>query len=1013
MRIRVIHVAAPGRLRLEIPELYRSPERCNSVEQTLATLPMVQVCRSNPLTARILVLFERRWPATTVLARIEALLENPPDSAAARSDRADQAATQQKPPRQQARLDESAGNLPDDRADEVQWHALTPGETAQRLHSAADTGLTRDEVRRRLARYGANRLEQAPGRSALSILLKQFQSLPVAMLAVSAGVAAATGGLVDAAAIVGVLLINGAIGYVTEQQAERTIALLGSHPPGKLKVRREDTTVSADAQTLVPGDVMLLMPGSQVAADARLLETHRLTLDESALTGESLPVGKFAGASVSPDAQLGDRRNMVYMGTLVTGGSATAMVVETGADTQLGRIQSMVDTAHSPETPMERQLDSLGTRLGILSGAVCTGIFAVGLLRGQPWLQMLNSAMSLAVAAVPEGLPAVATSTLALGIRNMNRHKVLVRRLEAVESLGSIQVLCLDKTGTLTRNRMRVVELHQADRFLHVGEQQWTSGDGEPFAPQSDNDLMRLLTIAALCNEIETDETQSLKGASTELALVELAQAVGIDLRALRARLPTIALQQRAEDRPLMSTVHRADDDSRFIAVKGRPSEVLARSTHHLVGETPVPLDERTRNSILAANESLAGKALRVLGMAYREVRAGEPVEAYELVWVGLAGMQDALRPDMKPLLQRLRAAGMRTVMITGDQSATAAAVARELGLNGGHALQILDSSQLAHMDEQLLAGLVGQIDVFARVSPANKLQIVRALQKAGYHVAMTGDGINDSPALKAADVSVAMGAGGTDAARSVADVVIEDDNLHTLVTGVSQGRTIYANIRRSVHYLLSTNFSEIEVMAAAVALGLGPPLNPMQLLWINLATDVFPGLALSLEPPAADIMERPPRPAGEPIVSRDKLAHMALESGYISAASLAAYAWGRFSGGPAKGSTLLFQTLTSAQLLHAISCRSGTQGVFNPEGRPRNRWLDAALGGTALLQALTLLPPMRRLLKTVPLGPADIGLSLAAACVPLAINEAAKLARHNPLGQTTDKTPNVEEVAL
>ena len=1011
MRIRVIHAAIPGRLRLEIPELYRSPRSCTVVEQTLATLPMVQACSSNPLTASILVLYERHWSGTTVLARIEAVLEHPESTA---SDRPAGNGEPPRPPQTQVleHKDKTQRQRPTP-GDRVCWHSLTPGETAQRLSSDAD-GLTGAEVRRRLAHYGTNRLEQAHARSALSIFLKQYQSVPVAMLVVSAGVAVATGGVADALAIAGVLLINGAIGFVTEQQSERTIALLGNQTPDRLKVRRAGAIVSVEPEALVPGDIMLLTPGAQVAADARLMQSHRLTLDESALTGESLPVSKSAGASVAAEAVLADRRNMVFMGTLVTGGSGAAMVVETGATTQLGRIQSMVDKAHSPETPMERQLDSLGTRLGVLSSAVCAGIFAVGLLRGQPWLQMLNSAMSLAVAAVPEGLPAVATTTLALGIRNMKQHKVLVRKLEAVESLGAIQVLCLDKTGTLTRNRMQVMELHQADRFLRVGEQHWTAGDGSSFSPESDYDLIQLLTIVALCNEVEVDDTQSFKGASTELALVELARDNGIDLRALRERLPMISLQQRAEDRPLMSTVHRDTDGGRFIAVKGRPSEVLERSTHQLVNGTPVPLDERMRNTILAANESLAGKALRVLGVAYREVRAGDQEEAFQLVWTGLVGMQDALRPDMKRLLQRCRAAGMRTVMITGDQSATAAAVARELGLNGNNTLQILDSSQLERMDEQLLAGLVGRIDVFARVSPANKLQIVRALQHAGYHVAMTGDGINDSPALKAADVSVAMGASGTDAARSVADVVIEDDNLHTLITGVSQGRTIYANIRRSVHYLLSTNFSEIEVMAAAVALGLGPPLNPMQLLWINLVSDVFPGLALSLEPPDEDIMRQPPRPADEPIITRSKLTHMAMQSGLISAASVATYAWGRVSGGPAKGSGMLFQTLTTAQLLHALTCRSDTHGIFNPGGRPRNPWLEMALGGTGLLQLLTLvLPPLRRMLNTAPLGLADTAVCLAAAGAPLIFNEAAKLSRqHSPESPDATGTAPEEEMA-
>lgn len=869
------------------------------------------------------------------------------------------------------------------------WHALSLSEVLQQLEVDAGLGMTLGEAMERLERYGFNRIGKQEKRSEIAIFLEQFKSLPVAMLGASAVVALLTGGRLDAAVIVSVVLINAGIGFYTERQAEHTIASLDSMAPKRAAVLRDGKIDSIEVENVVPGELLLLTPGSQIAADARLVSARRLTVDESALTGESLPVNKKLSDEVSAEIPLSDRFNMLHMGTVVTGGNARAVVVETGDRTELGQIQSMVETTRPPETPLERQLQQLGTQLGILSGVICAGIFVIGILRGQPRLEMLNTAISLAVAAVPEGLPAVATTTLAMGIRDMNRRDVAVRKIEAVETLGSLKVLCLDKTGTLTRNHMSVVAAQQAGRQMITDEASLSEGTdtGDDIDIVAWHQLMKIIT---LCNDAEVEQ-ERLTGSATEVALLELAQSNRIDVDGLRGQYPRLETRERAEGRPLMSTVHRGKDGL-LVAVKGRPVEVLERCDSVIVDGKPRPLDGDWQTQMLAANDAMAENALRVLAVAYAEIGADAPRDAENLTWVGLVGLQDPLRPGMAELMAEFHHSGIKTVMITGDQSATAHAIANELGLAADRGLEILDSSSLDKIDPQLLSGLVKRIDVFSRVSPAHKLRIVQALQQAGAVVAMTGDGINDGPALKAADIGVAMGKAGTDIARSVSDVVIKDDNLHTMHIAVRQGRTIYSNIRKMIHYMLSANFSEIEVMLAGIATGMGSLLNPKHLLWINLVTDIFPGLALSFEPASDDVMRQQPRPSDAPIITRERLGIMSIESAFISAGTLAAFFYGNRAGGRAHGSTLAFQTLTLAELVHSYACRSENQSIFSNRKLPRNPALEKALAGTAALQALTLvLPPVRRVMGNTPVGLADLLVIAAGAVGPMMANELYK----------------------
>jgi Ca2+-transporting ATPase len=891
----------------------------------------------------------------------------------------------------------AAEAMPDRETQEIlPWHRMEITTVLEQLGVTPGSGLDQADAQSRLSRYGENSLAAGKKRSDLAIFLGQFNSPPVFLLGVSAAVAVATGGLADAAVILGVVLINSAIGFVTERQAEKTISSLADTGIRSVRVLRGGVEVDIPAEHIVPGDILLFSPGTHVAADARILDSHRLSVDESALTGESLPVGKNHDFIAGDSTPLADRRNMAYMGTHISGGNGHAVVVATAASTELGQIQTMVGEAEAPETPMQKQLDRMGTTLALLSGGVCVGVFGVGVLRGYAWLEMLKASVSLAVAAVPEGLPAVATTTLAMGIADMRKRNVAIRHLDAVETLGSVQVFCMDKTGTLTLNRMAVVAVYCGQEAFAITERQFVSA-GSVVPPGERDELVRLMQIVSLCSDVELRGAAGkpeLDGSPTEKALVELAMNSGIDVAALRARCPKLHSRDRAEGRPFMSTLHPFERGKYLLAVKGSPAEVLDMCVEQIRNGRRVKLTKRARTQILAENERMAGNALRVLGVAYREQDdADMPKKTGRLVWLGLAGMADPMRTGMDKLIAQFHRAGIDTVMITGDQSATAQAIGQQLGLSGGKPLQVLESSKLEDVDPELLAGLVRNVHVFARVSPAHKLKIVQAFQDAGRVVAMTGDGINDGPALKAADIGVAMGDSGTDIAREVSDVVLEDDNLHTMAVAVRQGRTIYNNIRKMIHFMVSTNLTEIEVMLAGIAFGLGQPMNSMQLLWVNLVTDIFPGLALSLEPPEPDIMDRPPRDPQEAIIAGRDMKRMLFESGMIGLGTLGAYLYGIRRYGPgAAASTLAFNTLTLNELAHAYSSRSSHRNVFSSSPMPPNPHLNRAILGMGALQAaVSLIPAARRLLGTTPLGAGDLLAIAGGVVIPLIVNEATK----------------------
>jgi Ca2+-transporting ATPase len=1015
--VQLVHGTVRGRARFKVGGLYRSEALKKKIESRLSSHLGVKGFSINILTGNILVFYnsdntpdaialfiadavrpsrenkETGQPSTGIaLSSIDAQDDN---RARIRDTRNAPVTDKQIASRRTIRK----GIVHSEPQKVEQWHDMEAPDVLSFFLSSENLGLSADLTSAHLKKYGPNILPESVPRSGLSIFLGQFKSLPVALLGVAAGISILTGGLADAVVIASVVLINAAIGYTTESQTEKTIHGLKSLVRPTAAVIRDGNMVEIGAEYVVPGDLLVLKPGSYIAADARLLRTHHLSVDESALTGESLPVVKTSVAIQEKDIPLGDRKNMVYMGTLVTGGQGLAVAVATGRFTEIGKIQALVGEASSPETPMERQLNRMGSQLVVICGGVCGIVFVVGLLRGYGFLQMLKTSISLAVAAVPEGLPTVATTTLALGIRRMRKLNVLIRHLEAVETLGSIQTICLDKTGTITLNRMSIVAVHTGMKRYRMSGGKFAGDDG-PTNPYSCDELLKLIHAAVLCNESEAslqDGSYVLRGSPTENALIYMAIDTGVDVLGLRAKFPLLKINHRSEERNYMSTLHGLPNGGKIIAVKGSPTEVLSMCTGHLKNGASLPLTEEDRDKIQTENERMAGEALRVLGVAYfwgeeAEIQFEKGMPA-GLVWLGLVGMADPIRNGVKDLIARFHQSGIDTVMITGDQSPTAYAIGKELNLSRGEQLEILDSTHLAKIEPELMKALCERVHVFARVSPAHKLQIVQALQGAGRVVAMTGDGINDGPALKAAEIGIAMGHTGTDVAREVADVVLEDDNLETMIIAISQGRTIYNNIRKSVHFLLSTNLSEIMVMFVAVAGGLGQPLSAIQLLWINLMSDIAPGLALALEPPEPDVLSHPPRDPNDPIVKTSDFKRIAFESGVLSAGALGAYGYGiaRYGRGQ-KAGTLAFLSLTVGQLLHAISCRSEQHSIFGKEKMQPNRYLTAALGGSFAIQLLAMvIPGLRNLLGITPIGILDGLVIGGAAVVPLLVNEGTK----------------------
>jgi Ca2+-transporting ATPase len=996
--IQALHTAVDGRARFKVEGLYRSSDLQRLLQFRLAQVKEITRVSASALTGNVLVCFNSGNTSENIAALLEEIVSE------CRSQLSSGKSQPLLPPSAEPNDAISYSYLEPVKGlfsfiagqPREPWHLLESKAVLGKWETSKVRGLASPMARKNRERYGLNRLPEAEPRSGLSIFFEQFNSLPVYLLGAAAGLSLFTGGLVDAVLITGVVVANALIGYKTEVEAEKTIRSLQTMVRPSAMVVRDGNLQEISTDVVTLGDLCVLRPGSYVPADGRLIEASHLSLDESVLTGESLPVVKTVKALRTENVPLADRVNMVFMGTLVTGGEGLMVVVAIGSSTEIGQIQALAAEAEAPDTPLQRQLDQLGNRLVWVCFGLCGLTFGLGIFWGLGWLEMLRTAVCLAAAAVPEGLPAAATTTLALGIRDMRRHHVLIRHLHAVETLGAVQTLCLDKTGTLTKNEMAVREIFTGMRPIRVAAGQFFAPDGAVSFDECE-ELAQLITVSVLCNETEMHQAGGevvLSGSPTESTLVRLALQLGIDVAGLRRQYPLLHINYRSENRPFMGSLHNNGETGPFLAVKGSPLEVLGLCTWQLLNGAKVPLTEEARWNIEAANEDMAGKAYRVLGLA---LASGDGVDALteprDLVWLGLIGMADPVREGVIQAIQALHQAGIKTVMITGDQSPTAYAVGQELELSHHEPLEILDATRLGDMDTQALKALAQRAHVFARVSPSHKLMIVQALQQSGQVVAMTGDGINDGPALKAADVGIAMGSTGTDVAREVADVVLEKDNLDTLIIAVRDGRTTYINIKKSVHFFLSTNLSEIMLTGVALMVGLGSPLTAMQLLWINLISDIFPGLALSLEEAEPDVLNRPPRYPHDPIFNASDYKRMAFESGVLTAGALGAYGYGwlRYGLGN-QASTLAFHSLTTGQLLHAVSCRSERHSIFSQEKLPPNRYLNLALGGSLLVQvAAMFLPGVRSILGLAPVGLLDGLVIGSSALLPLLINESTK----------------------
>jgi len=850
------------------------------------------------------------------------------------------------------------------------WHATGTDEVAKHFGSDAGRGLSASEAEARRSRFGANVMPHEKPQSRLSAMAKQFQSLPVAMLGASSLVSLATGRPIEAVATLTVVAANAVLGFVTEGQAETSIAALMGSSDQAVSVVRDGAEQQVRAADLVPGDLLVVGSGSQVMADARLVEGNGVRVDQSALTGETQPVRKDPAVEPDAEAPIGERPTMLHSGTLITQGIGRAIVVGTGPETEAARIAIASQTGTRPQAPVEIELEHLGRVLSAGSLAACGVFVCVGLARGYSFAEIAQDAIALAVAAVPEGLPVVATTTMALALRRMQRKGILIRHMKAVEGLGALHTLCLDKTGTLTQNRMSVVA-------ALVGREEVALSDTAKIMP--------LAEAAALNCDIDREGEVAMAGSPTEQALIGFAVDLGVDVFSLRDAHPRLETLAREIDRPWMATVHRGTRPR--TVVKGAPEVVLRMCSRILEDDRTRPMSARDRERIMALNDALAARPARVLGVA-RSGRAPNSDGPEGLTWLGSLAMADPIRPGARDFVERMHGAGIETVMITGDQSATAVSIARELGIGRDGTVSVMDSTEVSRLDPSLLAALVRRTDVFARVSAHQKLALVKALQASGRVVGMTGDGINDAPALKAADIGIAMGESGTNLARDVANVVVRDDRLETLADAVAEGRAVHRNIRRSLGFLITTNLSEIVVEIAEALHGKGEVETPMELLWINLVTDVLPGLGIAMAAPDGDAMSKPPRDPDEPIMRPSDYRRMAVDGGTISAAALVPHFIGlsRYGPGPqTRGMTFL--SLTLGQLIYTLVAQRRDITDLKLENLFRNRALDGAVVTSIGLTVLPfLVPGLGRILGIGRLGRSDVAVSLLAGLAPAAI---------------------------
>jgi len=898
------------------------------------------------------------------------------------------------------------------------WHQLSEGQLLEALDTDFKSGLSPDEASGRLQKTGPNELEEKRRESPLKLLLNQFKDFMVLVLLGATVISGLLGEMLDALTIVAIILINGILGFFQEYRAERSLRALKELSAPTAKVLRGGVFDHVPASALVPGDVVLLESGDRVPADLRFLECNDLSVDESALTGESVPVAKDACVIAAESLPLGDRKNCGYLGTMVTRGTAKGVVTVTGMATEMGKIADLIQMTEEAETPLQRRLEQLGKILIIVSIALTVVVVLAGILHGQPLYDMFLAGVSLAVAAIPEGLPAIVTIALALGVQRMIRRRAIVRKLPSVETLGCASVICSDKTGTLTQNKMTVTRLWLGGRTIEItGEGYEPTGQlkeaGKPIDPKGDAGLRRLTQIAALCNNADlarkerVDEPKKrkggkadeaaeesaewkIKGDPTEGALLVLAAKTGMHKSSLESLYSRVKEFPFDSERKRMSVLV-AHQGGNLICAKGAPDLLVERCAYVLWDDHVVPFTGTLRQKVLQANDAMAQQSLRVLGLAFREVKAHESCDDADraengLIFVGLTGMMDPPRKEVKDAIGKCRQAGIKTVMITGDHGVTAEAIARTLGIMGRGG-RVVTGMELAGMKDDELDKIADEISVYARVAPEHKLRIVQALQRRGHVVAMTGDGVNDAPAVKAADIGIAMGITGTDVTKEASALVLSDDNFSSIVAAVEEGRGIYENIRKFIRYLLASNVGEIMTMFMAMLMGLPLPLVPIQILWVNLVTDGLPAMALGVDQAESDLMQHKPRSAKENIFAR-RLGWKIISRGLlIGLCTLGAFVLALNEGeghsdGLVHAQTVAFATLVMAQLIHVFDCRS-SRSIFHRRLLENKFLVLAVLSSLLLMLAVLYFEPLQPIFKTVPLDLRDWALVLVAAGIP------------------------------
>ena len=875
------------------------------------------------------------------------------------------------------------------------WHSLATEQVANELRSDPARGLTDAEAAVRLADRGPNRLAEKAPRAAWRKFLDQFRNFLVIVLIGAAVLAGTVGDLKDAMVIAIVVLLNATLGFIQEHRAEAALAALKNMLAPVARVRRGVRPTLLPAEQLVPGDLLLLEAGDRIPADARVLSAHAAEVAEAALTGESHPVGKTP-AAVPVQAALAERHSMVHMNTVVTRGRIEAMVCATGMQTEMGKLAGLLAETAESTTPLKVQLDALARRLAAIAGAVVALMFALGLARGDGLVDTAMTAIALAVAAIPEGLPAVVTVTLALGMHRMARRRAIVRRLAAVETLGCTTVICSDKTGTLTVNRMTARRAWLLGRHFVVDGEGYDGRGRISAEDETDTpDLRPLLLPAALCADSRIRDGE-LIGDPTEGALLALAAKCGIDAESLAEQCPRIAEIPFESTHKFMATFHH-DGDVVRMWLKGAPDVLLARATRWITKDGEQPLDDAERVTIVDTNAAFANDALRVLALAGRAIPAGEfdpagdlMAWANELTIVGLVGLIDPPRSEARAAIATCRDAGIGVKMITGDHRSTAAAIARDLGLGGA----VREGRELEGLSGRALAELVEGSAVFARVSPEHKLAIVNALKSRGHVVAMTGDGVNDAPALKAADIGVAMGITGTEVTKEAATLVLADDNFATIVAAVKEGRTIYDNIVKFVRFQLSTNIGAILTVLGAPLFGLPTPFTAIQILWVNIIMDGPPAMTLGVEPARPGVMDQPPRAADASILTGRRMARLSLYGLTMAAGTLAAYAWGESrSGGHAYAVTLAFTTFVLFQFFNIFNARAEHDSAFGRQFFDNRRLWLALFGVVGLQFVVVHWAPAQAVFDTVDLTPADWALATLIASSVLLFDEIRKLA--------------------